>query len=680
VSEYFKYPKTSKRDFKEIIHGVEIYDPYQWLEDFENSEVQDWIRKQNELTDELIPANLRNKLINEILPWLDIELETVHVHKGDFLFFYRRIKGKNQSVFIVKNVKNKEERILIDPNEWSEDGTIALDWTFPSPDGKYLAYGRSSSGSEWSTLYVIEVETGRILSDEIPRTRWCSLAWKSDNTGFYYTRYPDKSDVPYGEENYHRKLYFHKIGDNYREDQVIIGDLRKKEELIWIKAASNNKDFIITRTIDWVKNDLYLLLDTEKEIIPICENLDGYFSADYIDGKLYSYTNYKAPKGKIIEIDPENPAPENWNTIIEEGEDIIEGYNFKLGRNSIVILKLHNCNNKLEIYDLEGKQKHEINLPTLGSVFGVSASWDKNEIYFEFQSFFYPPTIFKANITTGETRLVFQPTVDIDFDKFEVKQEWFVSKDGTSIPMFIVYSKDSEINGKRPVYLTGYGGFNASLTPGFICFLPLLLNRGIIYAQVNLRGGGEFGKEWHLAGRKENKQNAFDDFISAAEWLIENNYTDSDHLVISGGSNGGLLVGAALTQRPDLYKAVICRVPLLDMLRYHKFHVANIWSDEYGSSDKPEEFNYLYAYSPYHNAKKNHNYPATLFTTAESDSRVHPMHALKMTAKLQEIEKRNPILLQYETKAGHGAGKPLKKKAETYAYFLGFMLWQLGLE
>ena len=675
----YDYPKPQKKEFKEVLHDVEFTDFYQWMEDFDKPEVQEWVIKQNQLTDKLIPYILREKITEEIFPYIDMPTESTREKKGNYLFFYRKIEGKNQKVYIVRNIKSGEEKVLIDPNEWSKDGTIAIDWAYPSPNGKYVVYGKSSGGSEWSILHIINVITEKILHDEIPRTRWANLAWKNDETGFYYTRYPNKGDVPEGEENYHRKLYYHKIGDYYKDDKVIIDKLRKKEEMIGVFPTANKKDYIITRTIDWIMNDLYLLKE-DGTIKTICENLDGLFVSDYIDGKIYAYTNYKAPKGKIVKIFLENPSPENWVTIIEESEDIIDSRNVRFIRKSIIVPVLHNAYYKLLIYDLEGKLKREIELPTLGSVLETMGNWEDKEMYFSFTSFFYPLSIYKVNINTGDVELVFEPPLDIDTNKYELKQEWYSSKDGTSVPMFIVKKRDLEMDGNNPTYLTGYGGFNVNLTPKFSHNFPILLNRGVIYAQPNLRGGGEFGKKWHLEGRKEKKQNVFDDFIAAAEWLIENNYTNKNKLIIHGASNGGLLVGAVFTQRPDLYKAAICGVPLLDMLRYHKFYVANIWSDEYGSADNHTDFEYLLKYSPYHNIKEKTKYPAILFTTAESDTRVHPMHALKMTAKLQEIEKSNPILLKYEFKAGHGLGKPLKKIAEIYAYILGFTLWQLGLE
>ncbi len=670
------YPKTPKHDFKEELHGKTINDPYRWLESLDSLEVQEWIAKQNEYTNAILARPEREQIKKQLRELLDLEKQNPYESYGNYFFFSKKIKGKNQPFLMVKNKINGKERILIDPNNWSEDGTVAIDWYFPSPDGNFLIYGRSSHGDERSTLYILNVETNEVLDDTIPYTRYSSVAWNADNSGFFYTRYPKPGDVPKGDENYHRKLYYHQIEDDYLEDRLIIGDLSEKEEIIEISLSLNKKSYLITRTTDWAKKDLYFKVEKDAEIITICKNLDGHFRGDFVDDRLIIMTNYQAPKGRVVQIDPDNPQPKKWVVLVPESEDILENVHFIGGK--IVAKYMHNCSSILKIFDISGELLHDLQLPTSGTVYYLHGSWEDEDFYFQFESFLYPFTVFKSNVEIAQIEEIYQTESSINADDYIINQIWYESKDGTSIPMFILKGKNTELSSTTPAYLYGYGGFKINLQPSFKPEWKVWLDNDSIIVIANLRGGGEFGKEWHEAGRKAKKQNVFDDFIAAAEWLIDQKYTDQHHLVIAGGSNGGLLVGAALTQRPELFKAVICAVPLLDMLRYDKFLIARLWTQEYGDPDDVEAFNYLYAYSPYHNVSANESYPAVYFKTAESDSRVHPLHAMKMTAKLQDIENNNPTLFRIETKTGHGVGKPVTKIVEETAEWLTFALWQVG--
>jgi prolyl oligopeptidase len=680
VKKMSKPPQTRVDDVVDMIHGQKVEDPYRWLENGESEEVRKWVNEQNTYTLSILDQlPHRQQIKNRLEELLSIgDIGTPQVHKGRY--FYTKREGKqNQPILYMREGLNGPEKVLLDPNSLSKEGLVVLDWWYPSDDGKLLAYGLSQEGNEQSTLHVMNVETAKNLPDQISRTTGCSLAWKKDKSGFYYTRYPQAGEVPKGEEKYHRHVFYHQLGNKSDEDSEIFGEGRDMEEWCDVALSPDSRFLLVTASQGWSKSELYFRdLQNSDKFSPIVEGIDAVFSGQIVDDRLYLYTNYKAPKYKLLEVDLKAPAMENWRELIPETGSVLEAVQV-IGER-IVAQYMQNASSRLKIFSLSGEYLKDVELPALGTVYGLNGEWDGSEALFGFQSYFIPPTIYHYDLKTDRLSLYDRVQTDIDTSLYEVKQVWYPSRDGTKISMFLVHKKGLKPDGENPTVLYGYGGFNLSLTPTFQRSIFLWLESGGIYAIANLRGGGEYGEEWHKAGMLGNKQNVFDDFISAAEWLISNNYTTPSKLAIFGGSNGGLLVGAALTQRPDLFKAVVCGNPLLDMLRYQNFLIAKLWIPEYGSAEDPEQFKYLYKYSPYHRVQDKTPYPATLIFTAESDTRVDPMHALKMTARLQAATSAdNPILLRFETKAGHGVGTPLSKLVERYTDIWSFIFWQLGL-
>jgi len=677
-----KPPSTRVENVVEVIHGQKVEDPYRWLENGESEEVHEWVNEQNAYTRFVLDQVPGRKQIKDRLEeFLSIGyIGTPQVRKDRY--FYSKREGKqNQPVLYMRQGLEGKEKILIDPNSLSKEGLVVLDWWYPSDDGKLLAYGLSREGTEQSTLYVMDIETSEEFSDQIPRTRACGLAWKKDKSGFYYTRYPEPGEVPKEEESYHRHVFYHALGTKPEEDAKIFGQGRDMEDWPEVHLSSDDGRFLLV-TVDqgWSKSEMYFLdLQNSDKLVPIVENIDAVFSGKIVGEHLYLYTNYKAPNYRVLRVDLKKPSMENWQELIPESESILK--RSQVIGNKIVAQYMQNAYSRLKIFSLAGEYLKEIELPALGSAYGVNGEWDGSEALFGYQSFFIPPTIYHYDLETDKLTLHDRVKSDIDSSLYQVEQVWYRSKDGTKISMFLVHKKGVKLDGNNPTLLTGYGGFNASRTPSFQRNRFLWLESGGVYAVPNLRGGGEYGEKWHKAGMLQNKQNVFDDFIAAAEWLISNGYTTPSRLVIFGGSNGGLLVGAVMTQRPDLFKAVVCGNPLLDMLRYQNFLIARLWISEYGTAEDPEQFKYLYQYSPYHRVQDKTPYPATLIMTSESDTRVDPMHAFKMTARLQSATSTDdPILLRFETKAGHGVGTPLSKVIEEYTDIWSFVYWQLGLK
>ncbi len=676
-----KPPAAKMVDHVDDYHGVKIHDPYHWLENDEDPAVIEWLDAEAKFTREQLNRLPQRAAVKKRLETLYSapSISAPSVVK-DRYFFRRREGSQNHAVLYVRDGSYKAvPRVLIDPNTFSADGTIALDWTSISPDARLIAYGKSSSGDEKSTLYIKDVATGKHLGDEIPGTRYASIAWLADGKSFYYTRYPIAGTVPTGDENYNRKVYYHKLGDDWRNDRLVIGDLATKEEMVNPYTNSTDHWMFLSRSVDWSKNDLYLRpITSTKSFRPIAVGLDAQVSADLVYDTLFIRTDLGASRYRIVTVDPADPAPEHWKTLIPEQKGVITS--FSVIDHKIIVNLREDAHSRLVVYDLKGNRVNEIKLPTLGTVGGISGEWDDTEIFFSFQSFAYPPSIYRYDLRRDELELIEKTEVDVDVAQFVTTQRWFTSKDGTKVPMFIIHKKGIKLDGDNPTLLYGYGGFDISLTPRFRKGLFVWLERGGVYAVANLRGGGEFGSAWHHAGRLGNKQNVFDDFVAAGEELIKLKYTSKNRLAIYGGSNGGLLVGACLTQRPDLYRAVVCAVPLLDMLRYQNFKIARLWIPEYGSSDDPTQFKWLRAYSPYHNVKDGVDYPATLITTGDSDSRVAPLHAWKMTARLQAATSGDrPILMRMESKAGHGAGKPLSKVIGAEVDRWVFLMHELGM-
>ncbi len=675
------YPPTRTDNIVDILHGVKIVDPYRWLEDGNSTEVKTWVEAQNQLTQSILGKVPGRKAIHDRLnTLLEIgSLGTPTPRKGRY-FYTKREGTQNQAVLYVRDGVHGTDRVLLDPNLLAKDGTIALDWWFPSRDGKLLAYGLSKDGSERSTLYVRDVATGKDLGDTIPQTRACSVAWLPDGSGFYYTRYPTPGTVAKGQENYFRHVFLHKLGDDPVRDPKIFGEGRKPEDWHDVQLSPDGRWVAVTAHQGWAKSEIFICdnQSDDKRFVPLVENVEAIFNVTLRPDVWYVHTNQDAPRYRLFRVDPKAPARDKWTEIIPEGKDVLESV--ALVGDTIVGDYMHDASSRLKLFDLHGKLRQEIKLPTLGSVAGLGAEWDGNELFFGFQSFTVAPSIYRVELPAAKDELWGQVKTDLDPTAYEVKQIKYKSKDGTLIPMFLAHKKGLEPNGKTPTLLYGYGGFNISLTPVFSATRFMILERGGVLAIANLRGGGEYGEDWHRAGMLDKKQNTFDDFIAAAEWLIANKVTDRNHLVIQGGSNGGLLMGAAVTQRPDLFKAVVCQVPLLDMTRFHKFLIARLWIPEYGNPDDPEQFKWIYAYSPYQKVKEGTAYPAMLLTTAASDSRVDPLHARKMAARMQAATvSAAPILLRQETRAGHGAGKPRGLILDEQTDIWSFIYSQLGI-
>lgn len=675
------YPPTRRAPVDETLHGVVISDPYRWLEDGSSAEVQDWTRRQNEVTRAALDSftTLRAEMSGRLEVLSRAETESAPRMVERKYFFTRRGGRTNQPVLCVRDGGiEKDAKIVFDPNTLSEEGAVALDWWYPSPDGAWLAYGVSTNGDEWSTLKLRDVTGGAELALQIPRARSGTVAWDRSGGGFLYTRHPRVGEVPAGDENYSRHVYYHKFGTRVADDEKVFGDGAPKETL---HAVFNSHDFtyqFVKAIVLGEREDVHFRKPGEREFKPLAVGLDALFHVDVLKDRLVILTNHGAPRYRVLSAEVADPSPGSWRELIPQQSGVIQDFAIVDGRLALSVLE--DVRSRLFVYDLDGKQQYEIALPTLGAVSELSARPDADELYFTFQSFVHPPTVYRFELEKQSLSVVHQPTLPIDPAAYATEQVWCTSKDGTRIPVFVVHKRDVSPGGDNPCVLYGYGGFNISITPTFQANLFPWLDCGGVVAIANIRGGGEFGREWHFAGRAEKKQNSFDDMIAAAEKLIADRWTRPERLGARGGSNGGLLMGALMTQRPDLFRALVCQVPLLDMLRYHRFSVARLWIPEYGSADDAKQFETLRAYSPYHHVRDGEKYPAVLFTTAESDSRVDPMHARKMAARMQpHATPERPVLLWTETKAGHGAGKPLRKQIETAVDYWTFFCWQLGV-
>ena len=679
-------PKAKVAPVEDTIHGHKIVDPYRYLENPNDPDTRLYVEEELNYTRSVLdPLPGRDKINARLSQLLMIGTVGAPQMGGKYYFHTRREGNQNQPILYVRDSLTGEDKVLVDANQMSTDGTVALDWWYASEDGKYVAYGTSPSGSEVSTLHVIETATGKVLLDSIERTRAASLAWKHDNSGFFYTRYPKKGDVPAGQEVYYRHVFYHALGTDPAQDPHIFGEGRNPESWPNVNLSDDGRWLLIDEEHGWTKTQLFLQdLTTKNPPVEITVGKDFQYTGDFFEGKLYITSNEDAPRYRVFVADTANPRRENWKEIIPQSDAVLQNASVTGGK--LLAQYEHNATSELKLFALDGKKLADIPLPEIGNVFAVSGRYDRNEIFFGFQSFTVPPLVYRVDLTGIQSTLwanVDAPSIDPS--QYDVQQVWYRSKDGTKVPMFIVSKKGIEKNGQNPTLLTGYGGFNISETPSFSRSAYLWMEHGGIYAVANLRGGAEFGEEWHRAGMLEKKQNVFDDFIAAGEYLIAQKYTDKDHLAIQGGSNGGLLMGVMITQRPDLFRAVICQVPLLDMLRYQNFQIAKLWIPEYGSADDANQFNWLYAYSPYHHVKPGVEYPAILFMTGDTDTRVDPMHAKKMAALLQAEAKngssqQKPILLRIETKAGHGQGKPVTKQIEESTDVYSFLFWQLGVK
>jgi prolyl oligopeptidase len=682
-------------------HGLQIADAYRWLEDAAAPETRQFVAAQNAYTRSVLEnISGRDELRRRVEQLLTIGRVASPRIGGNTYFYERRDGRQNQAVVYARQVRDgkgpeSKDRALIDVNSLAPDGTIALDWWYPSEDGKYVAFGTSPNGSELSTLQVIESATGKLLEEKIERTRAASVAWLPDSSGFYYTRYPRPGDVPAGEEMYNRRVFFHQLSSTgnaggAQDPQVFPANGIELTQQQWPNVSiSNDGQWLLVDVSDgWTKTELYLNDLSSDPASPqgrfqrITTGKDFLYNGGVLDGQLYITTNEGAPRFRVFKAACGAPQRSNWQEIIPESDAVIEGHATVIAR-KLFVHSIRNASSQLSLFDLDGKPLADVAMPALGSIFDLGGSWNSASGFFGFVSYAVPPTVFEVSLN-GQTAEWARVESAIDPARYQVEQLWFNSKDGTRVPMFVVSKKGVVKNGCNPTLLSGYGGFNVGRTPSFNRnAMLLLLEQGGVYVDVQLRGGNEFGEDWHRNGMLDKKQNVFDDFIAAAEHLIAEKYTDAKHLAIQGGSNGGLLVGAAFTQRPDLFRAVVCQVPLLDMLRYQSFQIAKLWIPEYGSSDDPQQFEYLHAYSPYHHVKAGTVYPAVLFMTAESDTRVDPMHAVKMAALLQAQAANGPerpILLRVDAKAGHGVGKPITKLVDDAVDVWSFLFWQLGVK
>jgi len=691
-------PSAEIKPIVEIYHGTRVTDNYRWLEDGNSPATQKWVEQEMVYTRSLLdPLPGRDAVRKRLTELLSIGSITPPMLAGKYYFYTKREGMQNQPVLYVRDSPTGSDRVLVNANQLAADGTIALDWFQPSDNGKYVAYGTSQSGSEMSTLHIIETKTGTILPDVIERTRAASIAWLHDNAGFYYTRYPKKGDVPAGQEMYNRHVFFHELGaDPDAEDSPIFGEGRDPEDWPSVFLSNDGRWLLIHVSQGWTKSELFLM-DTHGKNPPsrLTTGKNFNYGAEVFDGKVYITTNEDAPRYRVFMTEAGNFDREAWKEIIPQSDAVLQNVSVYGGK--LFAQYEQNATSQLKLFDLDGKKDRDAALPGLGTVFGVGGRWNRNEFFFGYQSFTVPPTIYRntlnpeapakgPNISWPDSTVwanVDAPS--IDSSAYVALQEWFKSKDGTRVPMFVVHKKGLQKTGHNPTLLTAYGGFNVSLTPSFSRTAYLWMEHGGVFAVANLRGGAEFGEDWHRAGMLDKKQNVFDDMIAAAEHLISEKYTDKNHLAIQGGSNGGLLMGAMMTQRPDLFRAVVCQVPLLDMLRYQNFQIAKLWIPEYGNAENPEQFKWLYTYSPYHHVKPGVEYPAILLMTGDFDTRVDPMHAKKMAAEMQAQAKNGqsktrPILLRIEQKAGHGAGKPVAKQIEEFTDVYSFLFWQLGVK
>ncbi|MBA7540227.1 Prolyl endopeptidase [subsurface metagenome] len=677
------YPETRMSDKTDDYFGTEVADPYRWLEDDNSEETTEWVKAQNLVTFsylERIP--FREKVKERLTEVWNYPRVSAPWKDGGYYFFTKNDGLQNQSVYYMQKDLESEPELFLDPNELSEDGTVALTNFELSKDGKYFGYGISRGGSDWRELYVRDMATGEDMDDHIMWAKFSGISWYKN--GFFYSSYPEpkEGDVLKG-ENKNNKVYYHLVGTNQEEDKLIYEDPDHPEWGFYVSVTEDQKYLVLSTNESTSGNALAFKesKNESKEFTKIVSNFDNNFWAlDHVNGSLLVITDYQASNYKLIAIDVNNPAEENWKDVITERPDMVL-QNVTIGGDKLIASYLKDAHSRIEIFNINGEFLYELELPALGSLRGFSAKKDENTAFYTFTSFTYPPVVYKYDIQNNKSELYYTTELDFVSEDYVTKQVFYESKDGTKIPMFIVYKKDIELDGNNPTLLYGYGGFNISRTPGFNTAHVIWLENGGVYALANIRGGGEYGEKWHQAGTKMNKQNVFDDFIFAAKYLINENYTNPGKLAIQGGSNGGLLVGAVINQAPELFRVALPAVGVMDMLRYHKFTIGRYWATDYGTSEDNEEmFKYLYAYSPLHSIKEGAEYPAVMATTADHDDRVVPAHSFKYISTLQErYNGKNPVLIRIETKAGHGGGKPTSKRIEEAADLWSFTFYNMGI-
>ncbi|WP_432712121.1 prolyl oligopeptidase family serine peptidase [Pedobacter sp.] len=675
------YPETKKQNITDTYFGTVVNDPYRWLEDDRSAETKAWVKAQNEVTQAyLSKIPYRDAIKARLTKIMDYEKFSQPFKEGEYTYYYKNDGLQNQSI-LYRQKEGAAAEVFLDPNTFSKDATTSLAGVDFSKDGSLVAYRLSGGGSDWNDAVVMKAADKTIIGDTLKDIKFSGIAWHG-NKGFYYSTYdkPTEGSQLSGLTQYH-KLYYHELGTAQQTDKLIFGGDQTPRRYIGAGLTEDERYLVISAANSTSGNELYIKdLSVEgSAIIPVVSNFDKDHSViDNVGSKLYIYTTLNAPNGRIVTVDAANPGVANWKDLIKETKDVLSP---STGGGKIFANYIKDAVSMVLQFDRNGKLEHEIALPGIGTAGGFSSKEHEKELYFIFTSYVYPTTIFKYSVNSGKSEVYKKPNVAFDPAKYESKQVFYTSKDGTKVPMIITYKKGVVLNGKNPTLLYGYGGFNVSLTPAFSTSVLVLLEQGAVYAVPNLRGGGEYGEKWHLAGTKLQKQNVFDDFIAAAEYLIAQKYTAKDYLAIMGGSNGGLLVGATMIQRPELFKVALPAVGVMDMLRYHKFTAGAGWSFDYGTAEESKEmFEYIYRYSPVHALKKGVKYPATLVSTADHDDRVVPAHSFKFAATLQDCQAGEaPVLISIQTNSGHGAGKPTDKAIEETADKWAFLLYNMGL-
>jgi prolyl oligopeptidase len=678
------YPQAHRGDQVDDYHGTKVADPYRWLEDTDSPETHVWVEAENKVTFGYLDQIPYRQAIRERLTKLwNFERYTVPHQEGGRYFFEHNDGLQNQNVLLVAESLNAEPRVLLDPNTLSADGTVALAGRDISDDGKLMAYGIATSGSDWTEWHVRDVDTGKDLADDLKWVKFSNASWSKDNKGFYYSRYDEPKGAAMRDANYFQKLYYHRLGTAQSEDKLIY-ERPDNKEMGFGGSVTDDGHYLIIHVWQGTSpnNRLYYkdLTQPDSPVVKLLDDFDALYDFIDNDGPVFWFqTDLDAPRGRVIAIDIRHPDRTDWKTLIPQAADTLEFAHAV--NNSFLLGYLKDARTEVRVHDLNGTFLHNVDLPGIGTAAGFGGRRKDKETFYVFTSFVSPGAVYRYDPVAARGAIFRHPKVDFDAGSYETKQVFYPSKDGTRVPMFLTYKKGIKLDGQNPTLLYAYGGFDISLTPAFSVANAVWLEIGGIYAQPNLRGGGEYGEEWHQAGMKLKKQNVFDDFIAAAQWLIDNKYTSTPKLAIRGGSNGGLLIGACLTQRPDLFGAALPEVGVLDMLRFHKFTIGWAWTSDYGSSDNPEEFKALYAYSPLHNLKTGTKYPPTLIATSDHDDRVVPGHSFKFAATLQADQAGPaPVLIRIETKAGHGAGKSVTKLIDEYADTWAFLAHNLDMK
>ncbi|WP_394173008.1 prolyl oligopeptidase family serine peptidase [Thalassotalea litorea] len=676
------YPQTRKDDVVDEYFGQQVADPYRWLEDDRSAETAAWVKAENDVTFgylEQIPY--RDTLKKRLTELWNYEKYSAPFTEGDYTYFYKNDGLQNQYV-VYRQQGDGDAEVFLDPNKFSEDGTTSLAQLSFSKQGNIAAYAISEGGSDWRKIIIIDADTKEQLEPALENVKFSGISWKGDE-GFFYSSYDKPEGSELSAKTDQHKLYYHKLGTAQSEDKVIFGaTAEQKRRYVGAQVSEDDRFLLISGAQSTSGNDLHMLdltkTDAAIQTIMNDQSADTYM-LDSVDDTLYLVTNKDAPNQKVVAMNVNDPAPANWKTIIDESENVLKA---SAGGGYLYAHYMVDATTKLVQFDRQGKKLRDIQLPDVGTASGLDGKSDDAVLYYSFTNYKTPGTIYSFDVNNGDSAVYQASGAKFNSDDYVSKQVFYTSKDGTKVPMIITHKKGVELNGKNPTILYGYGGFNISLTPYFSVANGVWLEQGGVYAVANMRGGGEYGKEWHKAGTQMQKQNVFDDFIAAAEYLIEANYTSSDYLAIRGGSNGGLLVGAVMLQRPELFKVALPAVGVLDMLRYHTFTSGAGWAYDYGTSEQSKEmFEYLYGYSPLHNVKAGENYPATLITTGDHDDRVVPAHSFKFAAELQAKQGgENPVLIRIETNAGHGAGTPVSKSIEQYADIFGFTLYNMGVK